>query len=540
VSAFALHPIYAHLPAVEAAARSSAPGNDAAGTGPQAAGSTSQLPGYHETQARLNAAPLLNYEAVIQYKLQSLHILFAQHADTDNYRAWTHENMHWLEPYAAFCCRRDGCPTPAFYYFVQYHLHLQLSEAVEYAGRKGIAVKGDLPIGLNLQSADVAAFPALFHTGLQAGAPPDDFAEKGQNWGFPTYNWPAMEAEGYSWWKKRLRHMAQYFSAFRIDHILGFFRIWQIPRHAKDGLLGYFEPALPFTKEALHEWGIPFSRERYCEPYITDAVLYSVFSMHAVTVKAECMEPVSGGHYRLLPAYRTQAAVLEAGLHPAIEEGLLSLLTNVLFLEPEPGQFHPRFNLHATSSFEALNAGVQQRLAGLADHFFYHRHNQLWEQEALRRLPMLQSATDMLVCGEDLGMVPHCVPGVMAQLGILSLEVQYMPKQAGRRPADAPYLSVVTPSTHDMPTLREWQPGGVREVLAAQLASPAMWCIPQLQDWLALDPSLPQLPPEEERINNPAVMPWYWRYRMPLTLEALLQAQALNAMVAGMIRAGGR
>ena len=456
------------------------------------------------------------------------------------FHAWAAANEYWLQPYASFCCKRDNEENASFYYFVQYQLHCQLSEAVAYARSKGVAIKGDLPIGVSLQSADVAAFPGLFHTGLQAGAPPDEFAERGQNWGFPTYNWPAMEAEGYAWWRQRLRHMAQYFSAYRIDHILGFFRIWQIPRHAKDGILGYFEPALPLTKDELQQWGIPFSRERYCEPYITDAVLYRLFGAQAVTVKAVCLEPSGGGHYRLLEGFRTQTGVLDAELEPSVTEGLLCLITNVLLIESSPGSYHPRFHLHRTSSFEALDTDVQQRLQKLAEHFFYFRHNELWELEALRKLPVLQQATDMLVCGEDLGMVPHSVPGVMRQLGILSLEVEHMPKHPGRRPADAPYLSVITPSTHDMPTLREWRPADGRQVLAAQLQSQAMWCIPLLQDWLSLDASLPQLPPEQERINNPAVMPWYWRYRMPLTLEALCGADRLNTLIGKLIKESGR
>lgn len=570
ISAFALHPVYINLPAVETVLQEDAlPGsgkNSAAGhhasagkaathvhllpasetaradraRANRAATYTSLLPEYNSTRARLNAAPLLDYEAVIRYKMQCLEKLYAHHTDTDAFRQWVQENGYWLEPYAAFCSRRDGGREAAFYHFVQYHLHLQLAAAADDARSKGITVKGDLPIGLSLQSVDVAAFPSLFHTGLQAGAPPDDFAENGQNWGFPTYNWPAMEAEGYAWWQRRLRHMARYFSAFRIDHILGFFRIWQIPRHAIQGILGYFEPALPLSKNELQEWGIPFSRERYCEPYITDIVLYHIFSTQAVTVKAICLEPSGGGRYRLLPPFRTQVAVVEAGLAPDITEGLLQLLGNVLLIEPEPDRFHPRFNLHLTSSFEALEEEVQQRLATLAEHFFYHRHNALWEQEAMKKLPVLQQATNMLVCGEDLGMVPAGVPEVMQRLGILSLEVQHMPRYEGRRPADAPYLSVVTPSTHDMPTLRAWYAGPAANVIKEQLQSPAMWCIPQLQDWLAIDDSLPRLPPEQERINNPAVMPWYWRYRMPISLEALLRADSLNARLWQLVKDSGR
>jgi 4-alpha-glucanotransferase len=422
---------------------------------------------------------------------------------------------------------------------VQYQLHCQLQDAVAYAHHKGVVIKGDLPIGVFLQSVEVKEAPALFNVQVQAGAPPDDFSEKGQNWGFPVYNWEQMAATGYSWWKERLAHMALYFSAFRIDHILGFFRIWQIPRDAIDGLLGYFDPAIPFTTDELQAAGIPFDRSRYCQPYVTDVILYDTFGAATPAVKGIYFEPNGDGTFRLLPPYTTQQGV--AGeVDPFIRKGLQDLITNVLFLEPVKDQFHPRFNMQLTSSFEALDHEVQEQLRQLSDHYFYHRHNALWEQEALRKLPVLQQASDMLVCGEDLGMIPHCVPGVMQLLGILSLEIQRMPKRADNTVVSAPYLSVVMPSTHDMSTIREWAKGDYHTVIEQHLQSPAMWSIFQLQDWLALDSSLPQVAPEEERINVPAVSPWYWRYRMPLTLEALLDAEDLKTTISRMISEAGR
>jgi 4-alpha-glucanotransferase len=514
ISAFALHPIYIHLPALGIAG------------------------GYEAMQATLNALPDMDYMATVTFKTQALQTFYQSFQADSAYTQWADENQYWLEPYAAFCCRRDGSGDAGFYYFVQYHLYLQLSEAVAYAHSKGVAIKGDLPVGMYLRSADVSAMPALFDTSVQAGAPPDEFAAKGQNWGFPAYNWPEMEATGYAWWKQRLRHMAQYFSAFRIDHVLGFFRLWQIPRHAKEGILGYFHPAKPFTEQELFDWGIPFARERFCEPYITDAVLYRIFSDDAVKIKSIYLEPSGHGYYRLADAYRYQAGITEED--PVIRQGLYDLIANVIFLEPSPGAFHPRFGMQGTDSFLALEQPVQEALQELSTHFFYHRHDELWEKEALRKLPVLQAATDMLVCGEDLGMVPHCVPGVMQRLGMLSLEVLPMPKQPGQMPAHAPYLSVVTPSTHDMSTLRGYAPGREEEIARLHLQAPAMWCILQLQDWLALDSSLPHRSPAEERINVPAITPWYWRYRMPVTLEALCAAQMLNGKIRAMVQESGR
>lgn len=514
ISSFALHPMYIHLPAL------------------------GDAEGYNVMQQRLNALPDMDYEATILFKIKALQTFYQNFRGDAGFEEWVKQNRYWLEPYTAFCCRRDGSSDAVFYQYVQYNLHRQLSEAVAYAHRRGVAVKGDLPVGMALHSADVSFMPELFDATVQAGAPPDEFAQRGQNWGFPAYNWPIMEVTGYSWWQQRLQHMAQYFSAFRIDHVLGFFRLWQIPRQNKEGILGYFHPAKAFTEQEIFDWGIPFEHARYCEPYITDDVLYSIFSGDAVKIKSIYLEPSGNGGYRLLEAYRSQCDIHEED--PRIRQGLYDLISNVIFVEPSPGEFHPRFGLQETASFLALDEAVQENLLQLSTHFFYHRHDELWEKEALQKLPVLQSATDMLVCGEDLGMVPHCVPGVLQRLGILSLEVLSMPKQSGQTPAHAPYLSVVTPSTHDMATLREYAPGREEEMVRLHLEAPAMWCVLQLQDWLSLDDRLPRRPPEEERINVPAISPWYWRYRMPATLETLCKTAPLNEKIRAMLKGCGR
>lgn len=510
VSAFALHPVYIHLPAI----------------GP--------VKGYTVQQQRLDL-PEMDYEATLAFKETALRGFYRTFKPDEAFRQWKLSQAHWLNAYAAFCCRRDGTDDPGYYCYVQYQLHRQLSTAVASLQAKGIALKGDLPIGMFLHSADVLEQPALFNTTVQAGAPPDEFAAEGQNWGFPAYNWEQMEAEGYVWWRRRLQHMAQYFSAFRIDHVLGFFRLWQVPRHAPSALMGYFHPSIPFTADELTAAGIPFSRERYCRPYITDAILQQVFGDDVQRVKKEYLEAESPGFYRM----RQQQPF--AGEKPAVARGLRLLVSNVLFLEPVEGAFHPRFGLADTYSFKSLPFAEQELLRRLSDEFFFRRHDALWRESAMRKLPVLTSATNMLVCGEDLGLIPHSVPEVMAGLGILGLEVDRMPRYPGRTPADAPYLSVITPSTHDMSTLRSEVQEDTEPAIRRQLLSPAMWCILQLQDWLSLDTTLPHPEdPARERINVPAIYPWYWRYRMPLTLEALLEATTLRSKIHTLLSDSGR
>lgn len=510
VSAFALNPIYIHLPSL--------------GT----------LKEYTRLQQQLDLAKM-DFDATLAVKEQHLRAFYQDFVPDEPYQRWASQQQHWLPAYTRFCCKRDNSKDPGYYGYVQYQLHRQFLHAAAVLREKGIALKGDLPIGMFPQSADVQEFPELFDTSVQAGAPPDEFAAEGQNWGFPAYEWERMAAQSFGWWKSRLQHMAQYFSAFRIDHVLGFFRLWQVPKDAGSALLGYFHPAYPYTETALAAAGIPFSRERYCRPYITDAVVANIFGNDAETVKQQYLEPQSPGFYRLKP----HPAPPE--LPSAIQQGLRQLAANVLFLEPRENQFHPRFNMADTLSFQALPPGEQAILRSLSDDFFYHRHNALWRKTAMHRLPVLTSATNMLVCGEDLGLIPHSVPDVMASLGILGLEVDRMPRYPGRTPADAPYLSVVTPSTHDMSTLRSEITGDKEPAIRRQLHSPAMWCILQLQDWLSLDDSIPHPDnPDDERINVPSVQPWNWGYRIPLTLESLLEVTSLQTRMRTLIEEAGR
>jgi len=470
-------------------------------------------------------------------------------------------------------------PDIAFHFFIQYHLHVQLQEAAEYGRAKGVILKGDVPIGVSRYGADTWETPELYYLDRQAGAPPDAFAVKGQNWGFPTYNWQRMKEDGFAWWKRRFEQMSCYFDAFRIDHILGFFRIWSIPHHAVEGIMGYFEPAIAVHADEFRHRGIWFDHDRYTKPFITERALHAVFGDDAEAVKARFLAPKQFGDYSLKPQFATQRLVERYFADRAaneknrrIKEGLYDLISNVILFEvPESNgqQFHFRFAMENTASFKDLDGQTQARLRDLYIDYFFRRQDDFWRKQGMEKLPSLKRATDMLVCGEDLGLVPASVPEVMRELGLLSLEVQRMPKELNRefsRPKDAPYLSVVTPSTHDMSTIRGWwgedpnrtqrffneelgQPGKAPEccepwinqaIVAQHLDSPAIWSIFQVQDLLGMDDGLRRKNPEEERINIPADPNHYWRYRMHLTLETLLQAHSFNDKVRGLIRESGR
>lgn len=594
ISAFALHPLYLHLPAV---------------AGKEGSGLIRSL---RKKQKQLNELPEVDYEQVMRFKRSAARELFHQQkkeflADPD-YQAFFRDNRHWLVPYAAFCYLRDKNGTPdftywrlyssydknaiqkyvspkakhfdeiAFSYFLQYHLHLQLKEAVDYARRRGVVVKGDMPIGVSAHSCETWTAPELFHLDRQAGAPPDDFATKGQNWLFPTYNWNRMAENGFEWWKRRFLQLSKYFDAFRIDHMLGFFRIWSIPAHSVQGVMGFFEPAIPVHVFEFGQKGMWFNYHRFCKPYITDEVLWELFGP-----AKEKLLPflVSAGpsHYHLAEDFSTQRKVqayfdtLEPdsnNLH--IRNGLYELISNVILFEV-PGsngqQFHFRIGMTETSSFRHLDENIRLALQQLYIDYFYRRQEELWRKEALKKLPFLKEATDMLVCGEDLGMVPAVVPQVMKELGILGLNIQRMPKEPHQKffhPAEASYLSVVSPSTHDMSTIRTWweedrdttqlffttmlgQWGEApatceawinKAIVIQHLYSPAMWSVFLLQDILGMDDSLRREDHRSERINVPAETNHYWKYRMHISLEQLLRQKEFNEEFNVYIEASGR
>ncbi|MEO8584270.1 MAG: 4-alpha-glucanotransferase, partial [Flavitalea sp.] len=427
-------------------------------------------------------------------------------------------------------------------------------------------------------SCDAWVDPGLYNMNVQAGAPPDDFAVKGQNWGFPTYNWEVMALDNFKWWRRRFEQMARYFDAFRIDHILGFFRIWNIPIESVQGIMGIFNPALPIHVYEFAQRGMWFNYYRFCKPYITDAVLWELFGPNKEKFFPFLVS--TGNHSYALPdVYSTQRKIekyfceLEQNTeNNNIRDGLYELISNVILFEEKDSngqQFHFRISMPDTTSFRHLDWNIQQQLKAMYDDYFYRRQDGFWKKEAMKKLPSLKRATNMLICGEDLGMVPHCVPQVMKLLGILSLEIQRMPKEETKlffNPNDAPYLSVVTPSTHDMSTIRSWweenrdttqrffnqeleQAGEApktcdawvnKAIVLQHLNSPAIWSIFQLQDIMGIDEFIRCPNHLSERINIPAIVHHYWRYRMHMNLEELLKEKEFNDELKQFVEASGR
>lgn len=593
ISVFAIHPQYADLHALpelkDAKARAEA----------------------EKTRAELNALDKIDYEKVNDFKINYLRQIFNQEGGkmmkTAEYKAFFQDTELWLVPYAQYSYLRDKNGTAdfnqwpdhqvwdeaerkaladpktaayknvAFFYFVQFVLDRQMQEAHEHAKTKGVILKGDIPIGVNRNGCDVWMEPKYFNLNGQAGAPPDDFSANGQNWGFPTYNWFEMLKDGCQWWNRRFKNMARYFDAYRIDHVLGFFRIWEIPVHSVHGLLGQFAPALAMSREEIESYGLHFQEDRFTRPFITDWVLDRMFHERAGEVKEKYLDRLDDERYQMKPEVDTQRKV-EALFADVTDEkelwlrdGLYALISDVLFVRDHtnPGVFHPRISAQLDFIYESLYDNDKAAFNRLYNDYFYRRNNQFWYQEAMKKLPKLVQATRMLVCAEDLGMVPDCVPWVMDELKILSLELQSMPKDPSVKFGHLsrnPYRSVCTISSHDMPTLRMWWDENVQrtqeyyntmlyrqgpaphplpgwlasDIISRHLTSPSMLCVLSIQDWLATDEALRLPDADAERINIPANPKHYWRYRMHLNIEDLAADKRFVQNITEMISQSGR
>lgn len=592
VSVFALNPVYADMSLL-----------------PQLS-SDRRNAYYRKEREALNALPTVHYSAVYRLKIQYLRELFDElsgdYLSSDGYKAFVSEQEQWLKPYTLFRflstrlhCNiwewkdypyydattwarvvaeyPDAERETEFYSFVQYILYTQLSEAHAYANSKGVALKGDIPIGVAPNGVDVWCDREQFNLSVSAGAPPDMFSADGQNWGFPTYNWQVMATDGYAWWRRRLQYMSRFFDAYRIDHVLGFFRIWEIPRTAKSGLAGSFSPNMPYSRAELEAAGFDFNEELHTRPYVDEALLKKHFPRKVKQVVEAFFDRSNDGTYCFKPELENANLLAyyiyerTPKLPAAMKDALQRIYGSVLFIRDlnDSTKYVPRILGGETEAYAQLAFGDRIAYDHLYEEYFYNRHTMFWYREGMRKLAPLLASTSMTACGEDLGMIPACVPWVMKNLQILSLEIQRMPKLYGETFANTkryPYLSVATPSTHDMSTMRGWwledanqsqlfynhvlgfegkapssMDGRVaREILVQHLQSPSAFALFAWQDWMAMDERLRRDNPEDERINVPSNRDHQWCYRMHISLEQLMEERSFNEAVLRMVEESGR
>jgi 4-alpha-glucanotransferase len=136
----------------------------------------------------------------------------------------------WIEDWARFA-GRDAVAD-------QVRFDREWAALRAHAEARGVGLIGDVPIYVAPGSADQRAHPELFQDGAVAGTPPDAFTDKGQLWGNPLYDWPALRRRGYRWWIERLRRTFELHDVARIDHFRGFVAYWAVPRGARHALAG--------------------------------------------------------------------------------------------------------------------------------------------------------------------------------------------------------------------------------------------------------------------------------------------------------------
>ncbi|MBP5465160.1 MAG: 4-alpha-glucanotransferase, partial [Treponema sp.] len=358
-----------------------------------------------------------------------------------------------------------------FFVWCQLRAAQQFQEAADYVKGKGITLKGDLPILMNDDSADCWAWPEYFNQEQLAGSPPDGENPVGQNWGFPTYSWDRIAASGFEWWKERVLQAGQYYRAFRIDHILGFFRIWSVRRGETTAYLGHTVPYTTISRDALEQAGFDEGRVNWLsKPHIPTGLIEDITWNHeeAVAILSKLCNRVGEEElWNFKKEILTDGQIYSQPL--ADDEGKDRRLKEVLarkwrdraLIEIEDDSFIPVYSYPASTAWKSLNAEEQEKLRELFTENA-KAEDKLREKQALETLTPICRSTDMMPCAEDLGASLACMPGVLDKVGIMSLKVVRWNREWGTdgQPyvpfGQYPEMSVCTTSVHDSPTLRQW------------------------------------------------------------------------------------
>jgi len=566
-TAFALNPVYIRLQEISGAA-------EILGDEPE------------KQNKKFAKHPRIPYVEVVRYKRKALREIFDKQKPeilkNEQFKNWTEQN-EWLLPYAQFCSlkamndeapwkewqKKDKIKTSdiLFQKWMQWVAEEQFLRAVAEINKLGVRLKGDIPILINEDSADVWHYPQFFSLDNRAGAPPDMFCYSGQNWAFPTYRWDNLEKENFSWWRARVKHAEKFYHAYRIDHVLGFFRIWVVPEQEYTGILGHFVPSVPIYTDELCNIGIPRETVRYLtSPNFGEEQLGNWFGNVTERVKHAYFEPLQGspGRYLLRKEYQSERAIMALEEEQFIKDELLNAYWNRIFVPSSSDDvLWPYWYWYNAPVLYTL---PEHEVNLIKDVMKNNEAKQegLWGENGRKLLSVLSKEADMLVCAEDLGAVPNCVPGILEDLDILALRVERWTrewKQEGNPyiPLDKyPRLSVCTTSNHDSSTiLGLWsehdfdrdlywkhlgQSSRVPAVLAAEhvklmieniFSANSLLAILPLQDLMALSQKFIPENPEEDRVNVPGTIgAQNWSWRMPCLLEELLSEGELNDNIA--------
>ena len=454
-----------------------------------------------------------------------------------------------------------------FFAWLQMRLDEQFSTASQKVKAKGLLLKGDIPIMMNEDSADVWANPDCFIDGLRAGSPPDDYNPVGQNWGFPIYDWDYQKKDNFSWWKARLATASKYYQAYRIDHVLGFFRIWAVPKGEHTAVLGHTQPLVTVSFSELEKLGFDPMRIRWLsEPHVPTYLIQQENNNDYLYTHGQLekvMNRIGQEEMWLFKEeIKTEDDIWKADIADTVKQPLARCWRDRAFIKVDKNKFAIAWCHTESTAWRSLSDEEKEKLSLLIAEK-QKKMEKLWEKQAKELLQELVSSVDMIACAEDLGANPPSVPKVMKQLNILSLKVLrwtrswYEEGQPYVDPKKYAQLSVATSSVHDSSTLRGWwlneQAGNdfirdfgaeknilpdvftpeTAEYILRKLASAkSCFCIHPFQDFLYLSSEYYDKNPDDERINIPgSVSEFNWTYRIPRTIESLKKDTELIAAI---------
>lgn len=581
LSAFALHPIYISIKNI-----------------PEAKEFKKEI---SSIEKKWNSREKVHFNDVLKAKLNLLEKIFKTNIEkiskSRKIKTWENSNP-WIVNYAVFSFlkkKKDYTPwteweefkllddkkindiykknreSVLFYSWVQYHLEQQLRSVTVYLEDLGINIKGDLPILMNFDSCDVWSSRDIFNTSNRAGAPPDMFSDSGQNWGFPTYNWEVMETDDYAWWKGRLKQAAKFYHAYRIDHVLGFFRIWTIPPRYESGSMGYYSPNNFITEKELEE--INLTKERLTwltEPHIPGHELREVTGLEANECIKQLLYQLEGEDLYRFKEEITSVHEIKAveELSSETREKMVEFYHNITIMKIDKNRYMTTWFYHNSRAYQTLSDHEKFQLSELIK-TKSSDSMKIWEAQGLKLLKFMKEHEDMLVCAEDLGTIPECVPEVLEKLEILGLHVIRWAKKYGEygepyiKPSEYNYLSVSTPAVHDSSTVRQWwseiedssnlahalnldtigdtpNAENIERVYKQLLQTTAHIAMFQFQDLLAIDSNLCREQLETERINVPGTTnDENWSYRLDFNLEKLLSNNEFNKKLKKLISIRG-
>lgn len=586
LSAFALHPLYISLKSL-----------------PEVEGKEELLKEITKLQKKYEKLPRFQYRELRRKKLELLQKIFESEKEkiisSSELSKWIKNNT-WIQVYSIFMQKKEkkheaswkewGETQPTkkelddlwkdkknqdgnlFYAWVQMRLDEQFAKASKYAQSLGIKLKGDIPIMMNEDSCDAWAFPEYFNDEMRAGSPPDGPNPVGQNWGFPIYNWDNLKKDDYSWWKNRLIQASKYYQVYRIDHVLGFFRIWATPQRESTAMLGWTQPFEPITTDELHNLGFSDDRITWLSvPHVPTNQIEAVnngdyLGTHGILAKI--MDRIGNEEmWRFKPEIKGEKDIWASDIPDNVKSRLAEFWRNRALVKVSDGLYSPLWTYHSTTAWQSLSDDEKYRLGQLIV-TKYSRMEVLWEEQARTLLGDLTSCTDMVACAEDLGSNPESLPRVLNDLSILSLRVVRWsrnwnaPGEPYYQFGEYPYLSVTTSSVHDSSTARLWwlkegdawdfyrtfpgdsdvQPGSynsktARYLLSKMAESNSAFCIHPLQDFLGLVEDYFDENPDNERVNIPgSVNEFNWTYRLPVTIEKLIKNKELISEINNIVK----